>query len=183
MKETKRDLFNIFDNLRRWNDEILKDIEDFQSLGSHTDDVDTLMHEEAKLAKRAKQEIFKWSKVLRFKMLRAHPKMLSSMKEIGDGYFDCEKRSGISWKYPDSQQIRGIDPELFEKREIIEAHIRDNLIEMWSDLGNLAEEYRNRYGEHEYIVSERTLKWIKLIGGMITTGAVAEFILRYMRIK
>ena len=171
MEGTKQDLFKRFNDLRRWNKEILVDIKKFQSLGVHTVDVDMRMRAEIKLAKRARQELFSPWKVFRFKLLKAHPRMLELMIDIGDSYSYYAREANEAWKFPDSQHIRKEDPVLFRKREDIEGDIRDGLISL-VELRPLAKEYRKRYGEHENIFSDRAFKWITFIGG-IGTGAIA----------
>ncbi len=171
MEGTKQDLFKRFDDFRRWNKEVLDDIKKFQSLGAHTDDVDMRMKAEVKIAKRAKQELFTPWKVFRFKMLKAHPRMLSSMEDIGGEYSYYAKEAGQAWKFPNSQHVRDEDPALFRKREDIEGSVRDGLISL-TELSPLSKEYRKRYGEHEYIFTERAFKWMTFFGG-IGTGVVA----------
>lgn len=185
MEGTKQDLLKRFDDFRRWNKEVLDDIKKFQSLGAHTEDVDMRMRAEVKIAKRAKQEVFGPWKVFRFKILKAHPRMLSSMENIGDEYSYYAKESGQAWKFPDSQHLRDEDPALFRKREDIEGSVRDGLISL-TELGSLSKEYRKRYGEHDYIFSDRAFKWFTFIGGIatgITTTVVAGIVLYSMGIK
>lgn len=172
MEGTKQDLFKRFDDLKRWNSEILVDIKNFQTLGDHTVDVDIRMQAEAKIANRAKQEVFTPWKIFRFKQLRAHPKMLESMVDLGNEYSYYAREAGEAWKFPDSQHVRDEDPVLFRKRENIESNIRDGLISL-VELRPLSKEYVKRYGEHENIVSDRTFQWITFIGGVVT-GAVAS---------
>lgn len=185
MEGTKQDLFKRFDNFKHWNKEILEDVKKFQSLGEHTDDVDMRMRGGVKVAKRAKQEIFTPWKVFRFKILKAHPRMLESMIDIGNEYAYYAREAGQAWKFPDSQHIRDENPDLFRKREDIEGSIRDSLISL-AELRPLSKEYKKRYGEHENIFSDRTFKWITFLGG-IGTGIVATvaagIILNYIGIK
>lgn len=174
MEGTKQDLFKRYDDLRRWNKEILSDIKKFQSLGEHTVDVDMRMRAEVKIAKRAKQEVFTFWKTFRFKQLKAHPKTLESMVDLGNEYAYYAKEASDAWKFPDSQHVRQEDPTLFRKREDIEGDIRDGLISM-TELRPLSKEYIKRYGQHENIISDRAFKWITFIGGMVT-GAVAAIV-------
>lgn len=174
MEGTKQDIFQRFDDFKQWNKEISADIKRFQSLGRHTEDVDMLMRAEMKIAKRADQEVFTSWKTLRFKCLRAHPRTLELMIDLGSEYSYYAREAGQAWKYPKSQHVRDEDPDLFRKREDIEGSIRDGLISL-VELRPLAKEYRKRYGEHENILSDRTFKWITFIGG-IGTGAVATVI-------
>lgn len=116
MEGTKQDLFKRFDDFRRWNEEVLDDIKIFQSLGAHTDDVDMCMKAEVKIAKRAKQELFTPWRVFRFKILKAHPRMLSSMEDIGGEYSYYAKEAAQAWKSSDSQHVRGKDPALYERK-------------------------------------------------------------------
>lgn len=174
MEGTKRDLFKRFDDLRHWNSEIIADIKRFQSLGEHTVDVDMRMRAEMKLAERAKQEVFTLWKVFRFKLLKAHPRMLESMMDLGDSYSYYAREASEAWKFPDSQHVRKEDPVLFRKREDIEGDIRDGLIGL-VELRPLTKEYKKRYGEHENIFSDRAFKWITFIGG-IGTGTIATIV-------
>lgn len=174
MEGTKQDLFKRFNDLKHWNKEILVDIKKFQTLGEHTVDVDMRMRAEIKIAKRAKQEVFTPWKIFRFKRLKAHPKMLELMVDLGDEYSYYAEEAGKAWKFPDSQHIRDEDPVLFRKREDIERDIRDSLIGM-AELRPLSKEYTKRYGIHENIVSDRAFQWITFIGGTIT-GALATII-------
>jgi|GEM_PF-2178188 len=171
MEGTKQDLFKRFDDLKRWNNEILADIKKFQALGEHTVDVDMRMRAEVKIAKRARQEVFTLWKIFRFKHLKAHPRMINSMTDIGNEYAHYEREASRAWKFLDSQHVRDQDPELFRKREDIEGDIRDGLISL-VELRPLADEYVKRYGEHENLVSERAFKWITFIGGFFS-GALA----------
>ena len=174
MEGTRQDLFRRFSDLRRWNKEILRDIKKFQSLGAHTEDVDMRMRAEVKIAKRAKQEIFTLSRVFRFRILKAHPRMLGSMEDIGREYSYYAQEASQAWKFPDSQHVRDEDPILFRKREHIEGGIRDGLISL-TELSSLSQEYRKRYGEHEHIFSDRVFQWTTFIGGIVT-GAVPTII-------
>lgn len=185
MEGTKQDFFKRLNDYRRWNRGIMKDIRKFQSLGGHTVDVDMRMRAEVKLAKRARQEIFTPWKVFRFKILKAHPRMLEAMIDIGNEYDYYAREAGQAWKFPDSQHVRDENPDLFRKREDIEGDIRDSLIGL-TELRPLSKEYRKRYGEHENIFTDRTFKWITFLGG-IGTGIVATvaagIILNHMGIK
>jgi hypothetical protein len=171
MEGTKQDLFKRFNDLKRWNNEILLGIKKFQSLGEHTVDVDMRMRAETKIAKRAKQEVFTRWKTFRFKCLKAHPRMLQSMMDLGNEYSYYSREASEAWKFPDSQHIRDEDPVIFKKREDIEGGIRDNLISM-VELRPLSKEYTKRYGAHDNMVSDRAFRWITFIGGIVT-GALA----------
>lgn len=171
---TKKELFDELDSLKKWNKQILQQIQDFRKLGEHTVDVDMRMRKTESLAKRAKEEVFTVWKMWRFKMKRAHPLMIKSMQAIGkemSGHFlDCRQ----AWKFPDSQHIREESPELFRKREIIEGHISDNLFTL-KDMNGIAYEYKSRYGVHKHIVSDRSFSWLQVIVGFIL-GVVSSLL-------
>lgn len=185
MEGDRDKLFKLYDDLKRWNDGLITDINKFKSHGEHTVDVDSRMNSELDIARRAKQEVFSRWKTFRFKHLRAHPKMLESMIDIGGEYSSYALEAGKAWKYPDSQHLREADPALFRIREDIESGIRDGLYSM-SDLRSLAHEYKRRYGEHINFISDRSFQWVTFIGGIIAgvLGAIlAAVILKHLGIK
>ncbi|MBH1956462.1 hypothetical protein I8H84_02685 [Candidatus Saccharibacteria bacterium] len=173
---TKKELFDELSSLKKWNKQILQQVQDFRKLGEHTVDVDIRMQKTESLAKRAKEDVFTVWKMWRFKRKRAHPLVLKSMQIIGkemSGHFlDC----GQAWKYPDSQRIREEHPELFRKREVIEGHIRDNLFTL-KDMRGIAQEHESRYGSHEYLTSDRAFKWVQVFVGFILGVASSLLVL------
>lgn len=185
MEGDKDKLFKFYDDLKRWNNELIADIDKFKSHGEHTVDVDSRMESELDIAKRAKQEIFGRRSSFRFKRLKAHPRMLESMIDIGSKYSNYALEAGEAWKYPDSQRLRDADPALFRIREDIEGDIRDGLYSM-SDLRPLSCEYKKRYGEHSNFISDRSFQWITFIGGILAgvLGAIlTAVVLKNLGIK
>lgn len=166
MEGDKDELFKLYDDFKRWNDEIISDINKFKLHGEHTVDVDCRMDSELKIATRASEEVFSLWKSFRFKHLKAHPRMLESMIDIGGEYSNYSLEAGRAWKFPDSQHLREADPVLFRTREDIEGSIRDSLHSM-SDIRLLAREYKKRYGEHDNLISDRSFQWITFVGGIV----------------
>lgn len=173
---TKKELVKELDSLKKWNKQMLQQIQDFHKLGEHTVDVDMRMQRTESLAKRAKEDVFTVWKIWRFKRERAHPLMLKSMqiigKEISGHFLEC----GQAWKYPDSQRIREENPALFRRREIIEGRIRSNLFTL-KDMRAIAQEYESRYGAHEHLTSERAFKRVQVLVGFILGVASSLLVL------
>jgi hypothetical protein len=140
--------------LKGYNSEMLAQIKSFRALGDHTADVDMVMDEAEALAERAQREVFGRYKMFRLFIGRAHPQMLKSMSAIGKGFIDQALSAGKAWKYPDSQMLRTENPNLFKKHERIEEQIRDNLYTL-EHLREIAHNCKERYGAHEYILSDR----------------------------
>lgn len=177
------DLIKEFKKLQNLNKELIQEIKQFRSLGRHTPDVDMCMEGNLRLARRAKQDIFTCWNIFRFKWRRAHPRMLQGMEDIGGEYEEYYTRESKVRKYPDSKHIRDIDCHLFYKREEIEGSIRSSL-DTLAELRYIAQEYRRRYGEHEYFLSDRSFKWITFILGVVSgwaIGAVATAVSHIIR--
>jgi len=178
---TKKELFKELDSLKKWNEQILHQVQDFRNLGEHTVDVDMRMRKTESLAKRAEEEVFTVWKMWRFKRRRAHPFMLKNMQTLGkemSGHFlEC----GQAWKFPDSQHVRDVSPDLFRKREIIEGYIRDNLFTL-KDMRGIAQEYESRYGSHEHLISDRSFKWVQVLVGFVL-GVASSLIVLFIAHK
>lgn len=178
MEESKKEIIALLRYLKELNCEMLRQIEVFRDLGSHTVDVDMRINKSERLANRAKEEIFgRWT-MYRFRIGRPHPRMLSSMQNIGKQFSGHFLDAGQAWKYPDSQRIRDIDPDLFHRREVIEADIRDDLLTL-DQLARIAAEYEQRYGAHTYLMSERAVKWLQFFGGL-ALGVVTTLLGRWL---
>jgi hypothetical protein len=174
---TKNELFIELDSLKKWNEQMLRQIQDFRKLGKHTDDVDMRMRRTESLAKRAKEDVFTKWKLWRFKRKRAHPLMIKNMQIIGGEMSEHFLECGKAWKFPDSQHIRDENPDLFRKREIIEGEIRDNMFTL-KDMHGLAQEYESRYGSHEHLISDRGFSWVQVFVGFIL-GAAASLLVSF----
>lgn len=173
---TKKELFKELDSLKKWNEQILRQVQDFRKLGEHTVDVDMRMLKTESLAKRANEDVFTTWKMWRFKRKRAHPLMIKNMQTIGREMSEHFLECGQAWKFPDSQHIREEKPDLFHKREIIEGQIRDNLFTL-KDMRGIAQEYESRYGSQEHLISDRGFKWVQVLLGFILGVASSLLVL------
>ncbi len=163
---TKKELLKELDSLKKWNEQMLCQVQDFRKLGKHTVDVDMRMLRTEGLAKRAKEDVFTVRKMWRFKRKRAHPVMIKNMQTIGKEMSEHFLECGQAWKFPDSQRIREEKPDLFHKREDIESHIRNNLFTL-KDMRGIAQEYESRYGSQEHLISDRSFKWVQVLVGFV----------------
>ncbi len=163
---TKKELFEELDSLKKWNNQMLRQIQEFRKLGEHTVDVDMRMRRTEGLAKRAKEDVFTTWKMWRFKRKRAHPLMIKNMQTIGSEMSGHVLECGQAWKFPDSQHIREENPDLFRKREKIEGGIRDNLYTLM-EMRGIAQEYKSRYGAHKHLISDRGFSWLQVLVGFV----------------
>ena len=163
---TKKELFKELDSLKKSNEQMLRQIQDFRKLGEHTVDVDMRMLRTEGLAKRAKEDVFSAWNMWRFKRKRARPLMIKNMQTLGGEMSKHFLECGQAWKFPDSQHIRDKKFDLFHKREIIEGHIRDNLFTL-KDMRGIAQEYESRYGSQEHLISDRSFKWVQIFVGFV----------------
>ncbi|MFZ2125315.1 MAG: hypothetical protein WA087_00945 [Candidatus Saccharimonadales bacterium] len=178
---TKKELFEELDSLKKWNKQMLRQIQDFRKLGEHTVDVDMRMRRTEGLAKRAKEDVFSTWKMWRFKRRRAHPLMIKNMQTIGSEMSGHVLECGQAWKFPDSNHIREVNPDLFRKREIIEGGIRDNLYTLM-EMRGISQEYKSRYGTHKHLISDRSFKWVQVLVGFVL-GVASSLLVLFIALK